>query len=93
MLATLYGPEDAITLLLQEKANPLLKNNAGRTALDLADGIKREGAKKVLQRGMTRWQSEQAAQAPSQAVLEMFGQPSSATGQPVDANKATSAKN
>jgi ankyrin repeat protein len=93
MLATLYGQEDAITLLLQEKANPTLKNNADRTALDLAEGIQREGAKKVLLAGINRWQSELAAKASDQSALEMLRQPSTSGSQFADPNTSPMTKN
>lgn len=59
MMAVMYGPEANISVLLEAGADPTLKNNAGRTAMDLADGIKRNGAVKLLTKGLKVWRENE----------------------------------
>ena len=41
MMAARYGTEDAVKLLLEAGADPLLKNQLGLTAVDFANGVSR----------------------------------------------------
>lgn len=70
MMAVMYGPESTIALLLEAGADPTLKNNAGRTAMDLAEGIKRQGAINLLKPGITRWRENEALEAQRMKKVE-----------------------
>ena len=63
MMAVMYGPEVNITVLLEAGADPTLKNNAGRTAMDLAEGINRAGAVQLLRKATVRWRENEAIEA------------------------------
>lgn len=63
MMAVMYGPEANITLLLDSGADPTLRNNAGRTAMDLAEGIKRAGAVQLLRPAIVRWLDNETIEA------------------------------
>jgi hypothetical protein len=63
MMAVLYGSEPTIQLLLRSGADPTVKNNAQRTALDLAVGVERASAVRLLQQGTQAWQIGLAAEA------------------------------
>jgi ankyrin repeat protein len=49
MMAVLFGGEKAVKLLLSHGANPHLRNNAGRSAIDLAHNHHKDRIIKVLQ--------------------------------------------
>jgi hypothetical protein len=63
MMAVMYGPEANINVLLSAGADPTLKNNAGRTAMDLAEGINRTGAVNLLRTALVVWRENEAIEA------------------------------
>ena len=70
MMAVMYGPESNITVLLEAGADPTLKNNAGRTALDLAQGVSRTGAVKLLLPAIAQWKENEVIEAARMKQLE-----------------------
>jgi uncharacterized protein len=70
MMSVLYGSEPTIKLLLQSGADPTIQNYAQRTALDLAVGVERASAVRLLKQGLDAWQLAAAVEATRMAEVQ-----------------------
>jgi hypothetical protein len=71
MMAASYGSAMSVKLLLEEGADPRIKNKLGLTALDMAKQPEKEDAKRYLLAFTTAWNQKYSPQAIQQAEREL----------------------